>query len=104
LPKCHVTFFPKILSPILPFWPVLNGFKNIHFLKIFLSHHTVVGGTNQCHKMTQGEGGVKNHSKKCYVLFECPVKANNTNSFRQFLASSFILKEMKSLESIREFS
>ncbi len=36
-----------------------------------MSHHMGVG-TDQCHKMTQGEGG-KNPSKKCHVLFEWPL-------------------------------
>ncbi len=37
--------------------------KDIIFGKIKMSHPTGGGGTYQCHKMTQGIGGVKNQSE-----------------------------------------
>ncbi len=63
--------FSKNFKPFFAFWPVFKGFQDINFGKIIMSHHTGGGGgTDQCHKMTQREGGVKNRSKKCHILFE----------------------------------
>ncbi len=53
------------LSTPPPLWSVRGHSNN--------TWHSWGGGTAQCHRMTQGGGGVKNHSKKCNVLFEWPL-------------------------------
>ncbi len=40
LPKCHVTFYPKILSSIFAFYALFKGFLGIIFWKIKISHHS----------------------------------------------------------------
>jgi hypothetical protein len=77
LPKCHGTFFPKFLSPIFEFWRVFIGFRTLFWEKFtcYIPRRGGERGTDQCHKMTQGEGargGLKISQKKCHVLFEWP--------------------------------
>jgi hypothetical protein len=72
LPKCHVPFFQKKLTPFLHFGLfIFSGFMDIIFGKIKMSHHMGGGGTDECHKMTQEEGG----SKKCHIFSKFPINS-----------------------------
>ncbi len=71
--KVSRDFFLKTLSPIFAFWSVFKGFKDIIFGKIKISPHTGWGWGHGLISQNDTGGGVG--SKKCHVLFECPLKA-----------------------------
>ncbi len=67
--------FDKVLRAKFFFWPtfafcIFKSFKYILLEKLKCPISQGGGGTDQCHKKTQG---VKNQSKKCHVLFEWPL-------------------------------